>query len=139
MPMLHRVGNADVLTSGPKSDDPLQLLSSVQMKEWMQYFQQQYDLVIVDCPPVLGIADAIQVASLCSGLVLVGRIDRLSQSELVQTVTALGELNVIGMIANGADPSKTRYSNYVPRTAVLGNAIDPQTESLPVAYTGTLK
>jgi polysaccharide biosynthesis transport protein len=134
MPVLHRVGNADVLTSGPKSDDPLQLLSSVQMKEWMQYFQQQYDLVIVDCPPVLGIADAIQVASLCGGVVLVGRIDRLSQSELVQTVTALGELNVIGMVANGADPSKTRYSNYVPRTAIAS-----PTESLPVAYTGTLK
>jgi polysaccharide biosynthesis transport protein len=132
VPVCHRVGHADVLTSGPKSEDPLQLLSSVRMKEWMQRFQQQYDLVIIDCPPVLGIADAIEVASLCSGVILVGRIDRLSQSELVQTVTALSEVNVIGMVANGSDPTRNRYAEYVPRKAIAPGVEQP----VPVVYKG---
>ncbi|MCU0565505.1 MAG: polysaccharide biosynthesis tyrosine autokinase [Oculatellaceae cyanobacterium Prado106] len=123
-PVLHRINNTDVLTSGPKTDDPLQLLSSAQMRDWMLTFQREYDLVILDCPPVLGMADAIQAASLCSGVVMVGRIDRVSQSELVQAVTAMGELNVIGIVANGADNPRSRYTGYVQPTVVT-----PTTES----------
>jgi polysaccharide biosynthesis transport protein len=130
-PVLHRMGGVDVLTSGPKSSDPLQLLSSPRMRGWMQLFQQQYDLVILDCPPVLGIADAIEAASLCNGVLMVGRIDRVSQSELVQSVTALNELNVIGIVANGADMSRNRYNGYVQRTSMVA----PGGESQPVPVT----
>jgi polysaccharide biosynthesis transport protein len=117
-PTLHHVSHTDLLTAGPKAPDPLLLLSSTAMEEWMKVFQQQYDLVILDCPPVLGIVDAIQAASLCDGILLVGRIDRVSQSELVQAVTALNELNVIGIVANGADNYRSRYSGYVSQTAI---------------------
>lgn len=127
-PTLHHISHTDILTSGAKDPDPLMLLSSTAMKEWMKIFQQQYDLVILDCPPVLGIVDAIQVASLCNGILLVGRIDRISQAEVVQAVTALNELNVIGIVANGADNYKSRYSGYVSQTAIAPNG-----ESAPVA------
>jgi polysaccharide biosynthesis transport protein len=72
------------------------------------------------------------VASLCNGVVLVGRMDRLSQSELVQAVTALSEVNVIGMVANGADPSRNRYTEYVPRKAIA----PPVESAVPVVYKG---
>jgi polysaccharide biosynthesis transport protein len=127
-PTLHHISHTDILTSGAKDPDPLMLLSSTAMKEWMKIFQQQYDLVILDCPPVLGIVDAIQAASLCDGILLVGRIDRISQTEVVQAVTALNELNVIGIVANGADNYKSRYSGYVSQSAIVPNG-----ESAPVA------
>jgi polysaccharide biosynthesis transport protein len=128
-PTLHHISHADLLTAGPKAPDPLLLLSSSAMEEWMKVFKQQYDLIILDCPPVLGIVDAIQAASLCDGILLVGRIDRVSQSELVQAVTALNELNVIGIVANGADNYKSRYSGYVSQTAIV-----PAVETPVAAY-----
>jgi polysaccharide biosynthesis transport protein len=124
-PTLHHISHTDILTSGAKDPDPLLLLSSTAMKEWMRTFQQQYDLVILDCPPVLGIVDAIQAASLCDGILLVGRIDRISQSEVVQAVTALNELNVIGIVANGADNHRNRYSGYLSQTAIAPSADAP--------------
>jgi polysaccharide biosynthesis transport protein len=124
-PTLHHISHTDILTSGAKDPDPLLLLSSTAMQDWMKTFQQQYDLVILDCPPVLGIVDAIQAASLCDGILLVGRIDRVSQTEVVQAVTALNELNVIGIVANGADNPRNRYSGYLSQTAIAPSADAP--------------
>jgi polysaccharide biosynthesis transport protein len=126
-PTLHRVSHTDILTSGPKSVDPLLLLSSAAMKDWMQVFQQHYDLVILDCPPVLGIVDAIQTALLCDGVLLVGRINRVSQTALVQAATALNELNVIGVVANGSENhNRSRYSGYISRTAIAPSLSEEQ-------------
>lgn len=92
----------DVLTAGPIPTDPVKLLSSQRMKELMEEFEQSYDLVMLDTPPILGTVDAIQAASYCSGVVMVGRLDLVTQSELGQATAQLRQLNPIGIIANGA-------------------------------------
>ncbi|NES42451.1 CpsD/CapB family tyrosine-protein kinase, partial [Moorena sp. SIO2C4] len=61
----------DVLTAGPTPIDPVKLLGSKRMKNLMAEFQQTYDLVLLDTPPVLGMVDALQAASLCQGVVMV--------------------------------------------------------------------
>jgi Mrp family chromosome partitioning ATPase len=83
------------------------------MKELMAVFEQNYDLVVLDAPPVLGLVDAIQAASLCSGVVLVGRIGRVTRTEVTQAAEMLSKSNVIGIVANGT--SDHSYSN-VPYT-----------------------
>lgn len=117
----------DVLTSGPTPADPVKLLSSPRMKELLAAFEQNYDLVLLDAPPVLGMVDAIQAASLCSGVVLVGRIGRVTRTEVVQATEMLSKSNVIGVIANGT--SGPANSN-VPYT--------DQKESLPLRLYPTL-
>lgn len=99
----------DVLTAGPMPTDPVKLLSSQRMKELMEAFERSYDLVLLDTPPVLGTVDAIQAASYCSGVVLVGRLDRVTQSELGQASALLSKLNAIGIIANGARDALYSY------------------------------
>ncbi|NJL20666.1 MAG: polysaccharide biosynthesis tyrosine autokinase, partial [Leptolyngbyaceae cyanobacterium SM1_3_5] len=92
----------DVLPAGRKPVDPVKLLSSRRMRDLMTQFGNQYDLVLVDTPPVIGIVDAIEVASCCQGAVLVGRLDRITQTELAQATAALRQLNVLGIVANGS-------------------------------------
>lgn len=99
----------DILTAGPTPADPVKLLSSQRMKELMTQLEQTYDLVLLDTPPILGMVDAIQIASFCSGVVMVGRIDRAKQAELTEATTMLSHLNAIGIIANGARSSTNRY------------------------------
>lgn len=94
--------NISILTSGPTPADPARLLSSQQMKQLIAAFEQTYDIVILDAPPILGIVDAILAGSFCSGVVLVGRIDRVTRTELTQATAMLSKLNVIGVVANGA-------------------------------------
>lgn len=102
----------DVLTAGPIPPDPVQLLSCQRMKQLMTRFEQGYDLVLVDTPPIRGIVDAMQVASFCQGVVLVARLDRVTQSELTEATQMLSSLKAIGVVANGASSYANPYVAY---------------------------
>jgi capsular exopolysaccharide synthesis family protein len=95
----------DILTSGPTPTDPVNLLSSHRMKELIAAFEQTYDLVVLDAPPVLGTVDAILTGSFCDAVVLVARLGRVTQTELMQATAMLSKLNMIGVIGNGAGNS----------------------------------
>ncbi len=98
-----------VLTAGSAPSDPVKLLSSRRMKELMAVFEQTYDLVIVDVPPVLGLVDAMLAASFCDGTLMVGKIGQVTRQEVTQAVTAMNRLNLVGMIANGATLPSNQY------------------------------
>ena len=102
----------DVLTAGPTPLDPVKLLSSQRMKKLMASFEQSYSLILLDCPPILGMVDALQVASFASGVVMVGRMNRVSQSQLTEAIAMLSKFNAIGVVANGASGSSTPYISY---------------------------
>ncbi len=90
----------DVLTAGENADDPAKLLSSPQMKELLLTFEESYDLVLIDAPPILGLVDGRILASLCNAIALVGRMGKVTRGELIQTTNILSKLNLIGAIAN---------------------------------------
>jgi polysaccharide biosynthesis transport protein len=98
-----------VLTAGPTPMDSVKLLSSNRMRELMNVFEQNYDLVIVDAPPVLGIVDAILAASFCDGALLVGRMGHVNRQEVAQAAATMNRLNLVGIIANGATPMSNYY------------------------------
>ncbi len=89
--------------------DPVRLLSSSRMKELIAMFEQQYDLVLLDAPPVLGMVDAVQLASLCHGVLLVGRIGQVTRTEVTQAAEMLSSSNLFGVVANCS--SQPYYSN----------------------------
>jgi polysaccharide biosynthesis transport protein len=109
---IHEFRNISILTSGPIPEDPATLLSSPQMGELIKLFEQNYDLVVLDVPPVLGIVDALLTASFCSGVVMIGRIGHTNRAEFREAANLLSKLNVIGVVANGVEFSKKRYEAY---------------------------
>ncbi|MBD2386619.1 GumC family protein [Cylindrospermum sp. FACHB-282] len=90
----------DILTAGPTPEDAVNLLSSRRMKELIELFEQTYDLVLIDAPAIFGTVDARIVASLCHGIIMVGRIGQVSPNELIQATEVLNQLNLIGVVAN---------------------------------------
>lgn len=96
----------DILTAGPIPEDAVKLLSSARMKELIESFEQAYDLVLIDAPAILDTVDARIVASLCNGIVLVGRIGQITESELIQAREILSKLNLIGIVANDMKDAK---------------------------------
>ncbi|MGF1492541.1 MAG: GumC family protein [Microcoleaceae cyanobacterium] len=97
----------DILTAGPVPDDPVQLLSSQRMRQLMARFEEQYDLILLDTASVLGTVDVLETASFSHGLVMVERIDRVTQSDLTQAIAMLNQFNVIGIVANGSNHKGT--------------------------------
>ncbi|MEO0533080.1 MAG: polysaccharide biosynthesis tyrosine autokinase [Cyanobacteria bacterium P01_A01_bin.123] len=119
--LIHRVNPAavsfgpiaiDVLTAGPEPSDPLRVLSSHRVKQLVALLRRNYDLILIDTPPVLGMADTLQVGSFCDGAVLVARIDRITQPDLNQAMHSLSQLRLLGVVANGVKQSATRYADY---------------------------
>lgn len=105
-------GNISVLTAGPTPADPAKLLSSQRMKDILAAFEQNYDLVIVDAPPTLGMVDAVLTASCCSGVLLVGRIEQVTRSKLTQSIEMLSQLNLVGVVANGVSSPTVQETYY---------------------------
>ncbi len=100
----------DVLTAGPIPDDTVQLLTSRRMKELLDIFTRNYDLVLIDASSILDTVDARILASLCNGIIMVGRMGIIKQGELIQATEILNNLNLVGIIANEASKSQQVYA-----------------------------
>lgn len=93
--------SVDVLLAGAVPEDPMSLLSSLQMRQVLEKAEKTYDLVIVDAPAISGLADGLQLASMCDASILVSRLDRVTQTDLTHAMVMLDQVNTIGIVANG--------------------------------------
>ncbi len=105
------VKNLSVITSGPIPPDPARLLASDKMKQLMEYFRQSFDLVIYDCPPMLGLVDARLIAPNSDGMILVLRMNKTDKSVLAQVKDGLKmyPINLLGVVVNG---DKAPFSHH---------------------------
>lgn len=97
------LNDLSVITAGPTPPDPARLLSSDKMSQMMEYFYENFDLVIYDSPPLSGLVDARLVAVHTDGVMLVVRIDKTDKSALKQLVDTLkaSPINLLGLVVNG--------------------------------------
>ncbi|MFQ4145175.1 GumC family protein [Chlorogloeopsis sp. ULAP02] len=95
----------DVLTAGSTTENTVKLLSSRRMKELVELFEQTYDLVLIDAPAILTMVDARILATFCNSIVMVARIGKVTQTQLIQATDILSNLNLIGIIANSSGSS----------------------------------
>ncbi|WP_016949048.1 polysaccharide biosynthesis tyrosine autokinase [Anabaena sp. PCC 7108] len=103
----------DILTAGPIPLDSANLLSSPRMIQLMAAFEENYDLVLIDAPPVLGLVDAMLAASSCRSVIMVASIGKVTRTQLTQATAMLSKLNLIGVVANGVSNSDSAYVPYV--------------------------
>lgn len=90
--------NLSLLPCGPLPPNPAELLASARLKAVLAEAIQQYDLVIVDGSPVLGLADAPLLASVCRGTLLVvesGKTRTRAAQDAVNRLRGAGA-NLIG-------------------------------------------
>jgi capsular exopolysaccharide synthesis family protein len=105
-----------VLTSGPTPSHPADLLSSSEMTALLEKLTEQYDIVLLDTPAFLAVADSTILASLADGVVLVVRYAK-SERDSVRTAQSKLEsagADLIGVVANGAE-LKQSYRYYQVR------------------------
>jgi capsular exopolysaccharide synthesis family protein len=95
--------NLYVVTAGRVPPDPVKLLSSKKMQMLMQQFTDNFDLVIYDSPPLLGLADANLISAKTDGLVLVVGLGKANRSNLNRTLEGLkiSPTVILGVVANG--------------------------------------
>jgi len=103
---LHRVmPNLDVITSGATAKHPISLLNSSFMEAFIISISSHYDCIIIDSPPLVGLADSKILAKLSDGVLFVVRPKIVNYSSIIAAKELLGnqDLNLLGIIANGVD------------------------------------
>lgn len=99
-------GWVSFLPSGPLPPNPSELLSSLQMKEVLDRLAASFDYVLIDSPPILPVADALELARLVDGVVLVVRRNRTTTDEARELRAMLERLpiHLVGVVLTDAAP-----------------------------------
>ncbi|MEM6898353.1 MAG: polysaccharide biosynthesis tyrosine autokinase [Pseudomonadota bacterium] len=100
-----------LLPSGIIPPNPAELLSSPRLLHIISEVEDMFDLVIVDCPPVLGFADAPLLGSICRGAVLVVEAGRIRRPGILRTIGRIQEnrTNLLGVVLTKFDAKKFGY------------------------------
>lgn len=106
----------DVLTAGPTPPNPSELLASNQMRRILDQLSQEYDVIIIDTPPVNVVTDAMELAKNISGIVVVLRygVTRNEDVEMAMRKIEFAQMNMLGFILNDIKVKRAGgyYKNY---------------------------
>lgn len=102
----------DLVGTGPFMDNPAELVLRPEMKEFLAQASANYDLVILDAPPVLAVSETTVIASQTDSVMLVvwsGRTSRKLLHVAVRQLLSRGA-NLVGCVLNNLD--LTQMGNY---------------------------
>ena len=108
------VPNVHLLTSGTAHRSIVHLLHSTRLPELLQRLRKDYDLIIIDAPPVLQMADARVLGRLADGIVFVIRSGRTTRDMAINACRRFREdrTQVLGTILNMWDPRESQKRYY---------------------------
>jgi capsular exopolysaccharide synthesis family protein len=97
-----------LVAAGPAAPDPKELLASEAMRRLMRQAAEQYDLVILDGPPVLGDQDACALAQVADGTVLVARWGSTRRQDVAVAAARLIEAgaDMAGLVLTRVRPGR---------------------------------
>lgn len=104
------IKNLDILTSGAIPPNPSEMTSSNKAKEIIKWAEENYDYVLIDAPPVNVVSDALALADLTAGVVLVARVGQTHKEDLQKAVENVQFVNseLLGVILNSADEEASK-------------------------------
>ncbi|MFI0399763.1 MAG: GumC family protein [Thiolinea sp.] len=96
------VPNLDIVVAGTPPTDPSELLANTKMETLLKMASQHYDMIIMDGPPILGLADAMILTSIANITLLTVHANDTSTTTVNNALKRLQETgsNVSGIILN---------------------------------------
>jgi polysaccharide biosynthesis transport protein len=111
--------NLVIVTSGPVPPDPSELLAGKRARSLVAAVADQADLVIIDAPPVLAVADPLIVAGMVDGMILVASAGRTDRTQVTRAVEQLQLVNapMLGTVLNRDTSARSDTYGYGGYTA----------------------
>jgi capsular exopolysaccharide synthesis family protein len=114
-----------LLSSGPLPPNPSELLSSRRTVEVLGSLQAEYDIVLIDAPPVLPVTDSLILSGRVDATLLVVVAGSTSRREVARAMELLRQVDapVVGAVINGAETEDLH--GYTYESAVDGRMPTP--------------
>lgn len=108
------VPNLHLLTSGPLPSNPGRLVESLRLRQMLTELAREYDMVLVDAPPVLAVADALSLARASKGTVVVVEANKTSRRMIadLRARAEAGGIEPTGVVFNKVDTRSGGYGYY---------------------------
>lgn len=107
--------NLSLLRSGGRSRTPTEILESRAFADLIEHLQREFELIVVDSPPLGAVTDSLLIAEQIDEVVYVCRFNRAYKKHIRQYVRALqgAKKDLLGIVLNGLSPRRIEYySNY---------------------------
>jgi len=105
------VNNLFIITSGPVPPNPAELLGTKKMQGFLEELKSEFDLVLIDAPPVLAVTDAQILSTLVDGVVFVasyGEAQKTAVADSKQLIDKVGG-KVLGIVFNKVPEAASGY------------------------------
>jgi protein-tyrosine kinase len=100
-----------VLPAGNVTCSPSELFAGPEWGQFLEWTRQHFMMTIVDCPPVLPVADTELLLPRCDGVIMVAR-EGVTDPELMVKANNQFEKKLVGVVLNGAELDSHPYHGY---------------------------
>jgi capsular exopolysaccharide synthesis family protein len=98
-----------VIPAGSELHSPADLLAGEEFRSFLKSAQETFDVIILDTPPVLPVADTLSLRDQIDRFLLVYRAGFTPYPMLRQVVEEIGEQKILGVVINRVKPMTDRY------------------------------
>jgi polysaccharide biosynthesis transport protein len=105
------IANLSLMTAGPTVPNPADLLSTQAYAQMLERALTQFDIVIADGPPVLGLADALLLSAQSEATIMVVEASTIRRSQVLAALNRLRSANghIVGAVLNKFNRSNSGY------------------------------
>lgn len=95
-----RIKNLSFLPSGTLPENPSELLALSKMENLLEKLKSQFDLILLDSPPIIALTDAGVLGSICESALLVVRVGKTNRETVSRSIELLkhANANVVGTV-----------------------------------------
>lgn len=104
----------DVVPAGPIPPNPSELLGHDRMTELLSEARKNYDVILIDTPPLTAVADTLVLVPKVDAVIMVARIGSIKSNELTRGLELLEDAgaSTYGIVANGTARKKSLENGY---------------------------
>ena len=108
------LSNIDIITSGPIPPNPTELLASLNNERILKKVSEMYDVVILDCPPVIGMSDAAIMTKFSDVnlLVVSNKSTKIEEVNMAKKIFQTVNSEINGVILNKVNMKHSTYGGY---------------------------
>lgn len=108
------IKNLSAITSGVIPPNPSEILASENMKNLIGKLKKEYDIILIDSPPLLAVTDAFICLNYTDQFILVVRAGKTDKAGLDRSINQINrtESSLVGVVVNAVDESNTYGQGY---------------------------
>ncbi len=104
--------NFFVLPAGTVSSPPPELFTGSRWPELLGRCSELFEVVLVDTPPIIPLADFELISVACQGVVMLVRAHHGQRETLQKSASSVDRKKLLGLVFNGTDANEKQYYGY---------------------------